>query len=90
MKALLHSLRCRRRCVAGPGPATDSAHRPDRRLLRCPPGPVLAQHGPAGRTDKQPARALVYYKRSARYADKFSQAMVARLYQEGIGTAPIR
>ncbi|HIE0128911.1 Sel1-like repeat sequence [Stenotrophomonas maltophilia] len=36
--------------------------------------------------DKQPAKALVYYKRSARYADKFSQAMVARLYQEGVGT----
>lgn len=36
--------------------------------------------------DKRPARALDYYKRSARYADKFSQAMVARLYQEGIGT----
>jgi TPR repeat protein len=36
--------------------------------------------------DRQPARALDYYKRSARYADKFSQAMVARLYQEGIGT----
>ena len=31
--------------------------------------------------DRQPARALDYYKRSARYADKFSQAMVARLYQ---------
>ncbi|ASE53764.1 TPA: sel1 repeat family protein [Stenotrophomonas maltophilia] len=36
--------------------------------------------------DRQPARALDYYTRSARYADKFSQATVARLYQEGVGT----
>lgn len=37
--------------------------------------------------NRQPARALEYYRRSARYADKFSQAMVARMYQQGSGTA---
>lgn len=37
--------------------------------------------------DRQPTKALQYYQRSARYADKFSQAMVARMYQQGSGTA---
>lgn len=31
-------------------------------------------------------RALYYFQRSARYADKFSQSMVARLHWEGLGT----
>jgi hypothetical protein len=82
--------RCRAARNARWRPAADPAHRPDRRLFDAHPDLFWRSMAQRAEQDKQPARALVYYKRSARYADKFSQAMVARLYQEGIGTAPTR
>lgn len=34
----------------------------------------------------KPAQALMRFQRASLYADKFSQSMVARMYQEGVGT----
>jgi TPR repeat protein len=36
----------------------------------------------------RPDHALVRFKRAAAHADKLSQSLVARMYQEGTGTAP--